>query len=60
MSPVIPEWYMVDGGGYTPPTGSSLEIEWVNAVPISATSAQISFVTTYGTPGSYGGSAAGT
>jgi len=60
MSPIMPEWYMVDGTGYTTPTGSLLAISWVNAVPISSTSAVISFNTTSGTPGSYGGSAAGT
>ena len=60
MSPIMPEWYMVDGTGYTMPTGSLLAISWVNAVPISSTSALITFNTTSGTPGSYGGSAAGT
>jgi hypothetical protein len=54
---MIPEWYMVDA--YTAPTGSSLVVAWVNAVPISSTSALISFNTTSGTPGSYGGSASG-
>jgi hypothetical protein len=58
MSPIIPEWYMVDGG-YTTPTGS-LEVAWVNAVPVSATSATITFATTSGTPGSFGGAGAGT
>ena len=60
MSPMLPEWYMVDSTGYTAPTGSSLAIAWVNAVPISSTSALITFNTVSGTPGSYGGSAAGT
>lgn len=59
MSPIIPEWYMIDGEAYVAPTGT-LQMAWVNAVPTSETTATITFTTTSGTPGSFGGAASAT
>ena len=44
MSPIIPEWYMIDGEAYVAPTGT-LQMAWVNAVPTSETTATITFTT---------------
>ena len=64
MSPEIygDRWWSIPNETYTVPTSitpSNLKIPWISITPISTTSALIRFGVPPVTPGSYGGSAAG-
>ena len=58
MSPWIPSWYMIDGGGYTEPTASvpaDFTIPFVSVIVTSPTEATIVAGSPTTNPGSYSG-----
>jgi hypothetical protein len=58
MSPWIPDWYMVDGGGYTTPTATTpanFKIPFLSAIVTSPTEVTIVAGDTPTTAGSYSG-----
>jgi len=58
MSPWIPTWYMVDGGGYTEPTAptpNNFKIPFLSAIVTSPTEVTIVAGNPPTTPGSYSG-----